>query len=458
MKKTVYDRQFDIVVAGGGVSGAVAALAAARCGADVLVVEQTGYLGGTLTSCGVGPMMTFHAGEKQVICGIMQEIVETLQARGHSTGHVPDTKQYTDTVTPFNAEGLKAVLDDLLSNAGVTIMFHSFIGAVAREGDRVSALTVCNKDGLNTLKAKVFIDSTGDGDVASWAGATMTKGRESDGASQPLTMKMKYCNVDTKALKGHVLANIKDFPKMIEHVDLFSQDIPMDLEGFNREVAQAKADGELDIARENVLLFGTDREGEFIFNTTRVIGHDATCAMSLSDAERIGRRQCVQLDRFIRKYIPGFKNALLEYTGPSIGVRSSRQLVGSYILTAEDILVCKRFGSVIAHSGYPIDIHNPTGEGTASTFLQPGNYYDIPYEVMVCGEIANLIVTGRCCSVTFEAQASVRLTPSAGAMGQAAGIAASLAAREGGDVRSVNVSAVQSLLKSQGAFLEVAPV
>ena len=455
MKKPVYDRRYDIVVAGGGVSGAVAALAAARCGADVLVVEQCGYLGGTLTSCGVGPMMTFHAGEKQVILGIMQEIVDALKARGYSPGHVPDTKQYTDTVTPFNAEGLKVVLDDLLAKAGVTMLFHSFIGAAAREGDRISALTVCNKDGMNSLKARVFIDATGDGDVAAWAGAAMSKGRESDGASQPLTMKMKYCNVDTKALKAHVLANIKDFPKMIDHVDLFSRDIPMDLEGFNREVAQAKADGELDIARENVLLFGTDREGEFIFNTTRIIGHDATCAMSLSDAERMGRRQCVQLDRFIRKYIPGFKNALLEYTGPSIGVRSSRQLVGKYTLTAEDILACKRFDSVIAHSGYPIDIHNPTGEGTASTFLQPGSYYDIPYEVMLCGELSNLIVTGRCCSVTFEAQASLRLTPSVGAMGQAAGIAAAISAKEGGDVRTVNVSAVQSTLKSQGAFLRI---
>jgi len=454
LKDSVYGRQFDVVVAGGGVSGVAAAVAAARCGADVLVIEQAGFLGGTLTSCGVGPMMAFHAGEKQVVLGFMQEVVDELQARGHSPGHVLDTKQYVQTVTPFNVEGLKVVLDDLLTTAGVTLLFHTFIGAVAREGERLTGITVCNKDGLNIINAKVFIDATGDGDIAAWAGLDMTKGRLSDGAMQPLTMKMKYCNVDTKVLKDHVLNNLEDFPHMQKHAELLRQDIPIDLEGFIAEVAAAKAAGELDIARENILMFGTDREGEYILNTTRIIEHDATCAMSLCDAERIGRKQCVQLDRFMKKYVPGFENAMLQLTGPSIGVRSSRQLVGRYTITAEDILACKEFDSVIAHSGYPIDIHNPKGEGTASTFLtEKGSYYDIPYEVMICEPIANLIVTGRCCSATFEAQASLRLTPIVGAMGQAAGIAAAMAAGKDGDARSVDVSKVQDILKKQGAYL-----
>lgn len=456
MTNSIYDRQFDVVVAGGGVSGCAAAVAAARCGADVLVVEQSGYLGGTLTSCGVGPMMTFHAGDKQIIRGFMQEVVGALIKRGYSPGHVPDTKQYTDTVTPFNAEGLKLVLDELLTGAGATPLFHTFTGAVVREDNRITGLTVCNKDGLNLLKAKVVIDATGDGDIAAWAGAAMTVGRPEDGAAQPMTMKMKYCNVDTKALKAHVLTNLKDFPQMREHAELLRRDIPMDLEGFSGEVAQAKAAGELEIARENILMFSTDREGEYILNTTRIIEHDATNAASLSDAELIGRRQCNQLDRFLRKHVPGFKNALLEFTGPSVGVRGSRQLAGRYTLTAEDILACRHFDSVIAYSGYPIDIHNPKGEGTTSTFLSKrGSYYSIPFEIMVCEEIANLVVTGRCCSATFEAQASLRLTPSAGAMGQAAGIAAAQAAATGCDVGSVDVAAVQAMLKEQGAYLEV---
>lgn len=452
---SLYNRVYDILVAGGGVSGSAAAIAAARAGASVIVVEQNGYLGGTLTVCGVGPMMTFHAGEKQVIGGIMQEIVEALVNRGYSPGHVPDTKQYTDTVTPFNAEGLKLVLDDLLTEAGATLLFHSFIGAVTREGGRITGVTVCNKDGLNTLRAKAFIDATGDGDIAAWSGAAMAKGRPGDGAAQPMTMKMKYLGVSTERLKGHVLANLEDFPFMKPHESLLRQDIPMDLEGFDAEVKAAKASGELDMARENILMFATDREGEYILNTTRIIYHDATSAESLSKAELLGRKQCFQLDRFVRKRIPGFENAQLEFTGPSVGVRGSRQLAGRYTLTAEDILSRKRFKSVIAHSGYPIDIHNPKGEGTATTFLnERGGYYDIPYEVMFCDEIENLLVTGRCCSATFEAQASLRVTPSAGAMGQAAGAAAAQAVSKTGDVRNVDVQELQKALRRQGAYIE----
>lgn len=453
---SVYDQLFDVVVAGAGVSGCAAAVSAARAGATVLVIEKNGYAGGTLTACGVGPMMTFHAGDKQVIQGFMQEVVDRLVQEGFSPGHVPDTKQYTDTLTPFNAEGLKLVLDNLLAQSGCTVLFHTFTGAVLREGDAITGITVCNKDGLNTLRGKIYIDATGDGDIATWAGVPMQKGRLEDNASQPMTMKMKYCGVDTTALKAHVLEHIEDFPAMQPHVELFRQDIPMDLEGFHKEVAAAKAAGTLSIARENILLFGTDRPGEFILNTTRIIDHDATDALSLSQAERVGRQQCAQLDRFLRSSIPGFANALLEMTGPSIGVRGSRQMKGMYTLTAEDILTRKRFPSVIAHSGYPIDIHNPKGEGTASTFLaERGTYYDIPLEIMISHELANLLVTGRCASTSFEAQASIRVTPSVGAMGQAAGVAAAQAALCGGDVRKADAAEVQQVLLEQGAFLEI---
>ncbi len=455
MERAIYTRPYDVVVVGGGVSGCAAALAAARNGASVLVLEQGSCLGGTLTSCGVGPMMTFHAGEKQVIQGVMQELVEELVRRGWSVGHVPDTKQYTSTVTPFDAEGLKLVLDEALAAAGCEVLFHTFMGAVAVRDGSVEKLTVCNKDGLNTVSAKIYIDASGDGDVAAWAGARITKGRPEDGASQPMTMKMKYCDVDTEALKGHVLAHPERFGRLSPHFDLFRRNIPIDLEGFDEEFSQAKAGGTLSIRRENVLLFGTGRSGEYILNTTRIVDHDATDAASLSDAERTGRRQCAELDRFLRAKVPGFEHALLEFTGPSVGVRGSRQLVGRYTLTAEDILARRRFDDVIAHSAYPIDIHNPKGEGTASTFMsEPGTYYSIPYSIMVCGEIKNLLVTGRCVSSTFEAQAAIRTTPTVGALGQAAGTAAALAAAGDGDVRAVDISTLQRTLAAQGAYLE----
>lgn len=128
MQDNIYTGHWDIVVVGGGVSGCAAALAAARKGAEVLVLEQNGFLGGSLTACGVGPMMTFHAGDKQVIKGIMQELVEDMVVRGYSVGHIPDTKQYTSTITPFQSEGLKLILDEKLAEAGCQILFHTFAG------------------------------------------------------------------------------------------------------------------------------------------------------------------------------------------------------------------------------------------------------------------------------------------------------------------------------------------
>lgn len=455
MKEMDYTVPYDVLVAGGGVSGCAAALAAARNGAKVLVLEQRGYLGGTLTGCGVGPMMTFHAGNKQVILGIMEELVEELVRRGQSPGHVPDTKQFTSTITPFDAEGLKLLLDEKLAEAGCTVLFHTFLGAVQTEGGSISGVTVCNKDGMRTLCARVYIDATGDGDLAAWAGAPMTKGRQEDGAAQPMTMTMKYCGVDTATLKGYVLAHPERFPKLAPYAELFRQPIPVDLEGFDAEFAQAKQAGELSIRRENVLMFATGRPGEYILNTTRILGHDATSAASLSDAEREGRRQCAELDHFLRQRMPGFAHAMLEYTGPSVGVRSSRQLAGRYTLTARDILTRCRFSDTIAHSAYPVDIHNPDGEGTTAVFLkEPGTYYAIPYGMMVCDQLSNLLVTGRCVSATFEAQAAIRLTPSAGAMGQAAGVAAAMAACGNGHTGEVDVRELQRRLREQGAFVE----
>lgn len=453
----IYKEMYDVIVVGGGVSGTVAAIAAARAGAKALLVEQTGYLGGTLTSCGVAPMMTFFAGDKQVIKGLMQEIVDRLTARGSSCGHIEDTTRYVKYITPFDAEGLKLVLDEMVRDSGCEVLFHTFTGGVATENGAISAVAVCNKDGLHELRAKVYIDATGDGDIMAWAGEDYIKGRPQDGAAQPMTMKMKYCNVDTVALKAYIRSHLEEFPRLEHNLDLLETDAPLAVAGFDALFRQAKEAGELSIPREDVLMFETCRPGEFVVNTTRLLNCDATDATSLTRAEFEGRRQCAQLDRFFRTRVPGFERALLEFTGPSVGIRGSRQLAGKYVLTADDVLNAKRFPSVIAHTGYPIDIHNPDGEGTTTHYIGENGgrtYYDIPYEVLVPRRTGNLLVTGRCVSVSFEAQASIRLTPSSGAMGQAAGIAAALAAKSGITVSEVDVGEIQRLLIDNGAYLE----
>lgn len=169
----------------------------------------------------------------------------------------------------------------------------------------------------------------------------------------------------------------------------------------------------------------------------------------------MGRKQCRELELFVKKYIPGFENAIVESTGPSIGVRGSRQIVGLYTLTAADILSQTPFEDTIAHSGYPIDIHNPDGEGTKHEKLEWGGMYSIPYRCLVTPSLHNVIVIGRCLSATFEAQAAVRTTPTTGAIGHAGGVAAAQAALHDLNVQEVDVAKVQQVLKEQGAYLEV---
>lgn len=454
--KSIYENIYDIVIVGGGIGGATSAVSAAREGAKVLLIEKCGYLGGALTSCGVGPMMSFHAGGKQVILGLGEEIIERLKKIGGTPGHIPDAKLYCETVTPFNSEKLKLVLEQMLLEAGCDILYHTSIGDVITENGKIISLLACNKDGINKISGKVFIDASGDGDIAHWSGAKTIFGREDEEIAQPMTMNMKYCGVDRQKLYDFIVENNDRYPMLTDGRNPFAPKIPLDVMGFKPEFKEARDKGELSFERGNVLMFETDRPGEFILNTTRVLNHKSTDAVSLSDAEIIGRKQCYELDLFMKKYAPGFENATLEITGPSIGVRSSRQLVGRYVLTADDLLDKVDFEDKIAHSGYPIDIHNPSGAGGDDRFITGENpYYCIPYRVMVCDEISNLIVTGRCISTTFEAQSAVRTTPTISAMGHASGIAAAMAVKDENDTRTIDIKVLQKRLVETGAYLEI---
>ncbi|MGZ9583353.1 FAD-dependent oxidoreductase [Paenibacillus marinisediminis] len=449
------NKRYDVVIVGGGISGAMAAIAASAVGAKTLIVESHGFLGGTLTANGVGPMMTFHAGEKHVIKGFTDQLIERLKKLNKSPGHIFDTVGFTYSVTPFDAEAMKHELELMVTEAGADILYHTMLTGVQTENGRIISITLCNKSGLSEIEASVFIDGSGDGDLSVGAGAAYTKGRESDGAMQPLTLKMKMYNVDIPRVKAYVHAHPEDFPNYKGDTSIIEKAPRLSIAGFDSLFKKAKARGEISIPRENILFFETNNAGEVILNTTRIIGHDATDAFSLSRAEIEGRRQCRELEYFVRKYIPGFEHAVVESTGPSIGVRSSRQIVGMYTLTVEDLLGQRLFEDTIAHSGYPVDIHSPDGEGTKYQKLEWGGMYSIPYSCMITKTVKNLIVIGRCISATFEAQAAMRTTPTTGAIGQAGGVAAALAVKDAVDVQDVDIKRVQTILKEQGAYLEI---
>jgi ribulose 1,5-bisphosphate synthetase/thiazole synthase len=444
---------YDVIIVGGGISGTMAAVGAARSGANILIIEKYGFLGGMLTAAGVGPMMTFHAGNEQVIRGTTGELIDRLVTKGKSPGHQFDTTGFTYTVTPFDVEGMKLELENMVAGEGGEILYHTMLAGTEVIDGNIQSITVCNKAGLSKLQAKVFVDATGDADLSTWAGVEYTKGRESDGATQPMTMNMRMMDVDIGKVRAFVKEHPEEFPLLKGDVSIIDRAQRLSIAGFVNILKKAKMQGDFSIQREDILFFEANTPGEVIVNTSRVIGYDANDPWSLSQAEREGRKQSLQLEKFLKKCVPGFENAVLVSTGPQIGIRSSRQIKGFYTLTAEDIIQCKDFPDVIAHSGYPIDIHNPTGAGTEYKKLDWGKFYSIPYRCLVNEKIRNIITVGRCISASFEAQASIRLTPSMGAVGQAGGVAAAMAAKDGISTCKIDVKALQKELIRQGSYI-----
>ncbi len=393
-------------------------MSAARNGADTMLVERYGFLGGMATAGLVNPFMPWHAGEEQIIGGIFQEILDRLAAKG---GLCPERQSI------FDPEILKIVADEICLESGVKILLHSFVAGADVGGSLIDSVSISDKAGGQSISAQMYVDATGDADLSYMAGVPCEKGRDSDGLAQPMTLNFRMAGVDLGRLPPR--------------------------EKINELYSNAKRDGRLDCPRENVLLFRTTRSGELHFNTTRVTRVDGTSAEDLTKAEIEARRQVRQLAAFLTADVPGFENAYLQMTAVQIGVRESRRIVGEYVMTVEDVLEGRKFQDCIARGSYPVDIHNPDGEGTVIRHLRPGESYDIPYRCIVPLKIDNLLVAGRPISTTHEAHSSTRIMPICFAVGEAAGAAAAMCVRTGGVPRALDVSDLQAALVAHGANL-----
>jgi len=455
------EKCFDIIIVGGGISGSLAGISAARNGADVLVVEQEGYLGGMLTAAGVGPMMSFHAGDVQIIKGLADELITRLYSKGKSTGHIFDTTGYVPTVTPFDAEAMKRELETMLLESGGTVLYHTMLADVQTQDSKIVGITVCNKQGLVNFQAKVFIDATGDADLSAWAGVACVKGRASDGLCQPMTLNMKFTNVAIDKVKAFVKENPEQFSRINNHIEIIDKSSRLSIGGFEGLFKDAVDEGRITFKRStDVLFFETNNEGEVIVNTTRVINCDPTNPVDLTKAEIEGRRQASELEQFFINCVPGFEHASFVVSGPRIGVRSSRQIIGLYTLTKNDIIECKKFEDRIAYCAYPVDVHPPEGIAPAKTeneYIPRGFSFTIPYRSLINSSIDNLITVGRCISATYEAQGAIRTTPTVGAIGQAGGAAASIAVKLEIPVSKVPIEKLHDLLISQGAYMNDNP-
>ncbi len=445
----------DVLVVGGGPAGLGAALGAAATGAEVALVERYGFLGGNATAALVMPMMSFHSETRAagksgpeaslrllptdhgpgtpVISGVLELFVRALLDAGGAIR----PSQATGYTVPFDPEQYKSTALELLDGAGVSFLLHALasgvVGGTAPEG-----VVFETKSGPLVIRARAIVDCTGDGDVAAAAGARFEVGRTEDGLVQPMTLMFRMVEFDRPSFAAYIH----------EHPDQWQGVL-----GLWELVRRAEDAGELELPREEILMFATPHEREVSVNSTRVSGVLGTDVWQLTKAEWESQRQMRQIGEFLRRRVPGFARAYIAQSGTTIGVRETRRIIGDYQLTAEDILTARQFEDGIARGSYPIDIHDPQGKGTVLRRLPAGGAYDIPLRCLLPQGVERVLVAGRCISGTHEAHASYRVTPIAMATGQAAGVCAALASAGGERPRDIDYRDVQAHLVRQGANL-----
>ncbi len=451
--QSMYDTHYDLIVVGGGIAGSMAAVAAGRLGLKVLLIEEEGYLGGSLTACGTGPMMTFHAGEKQVVRGLVDEMIQRLVQKGLSVGHIVDSTGYTYTVTPFDSEGMKRELELMCLQADVQLLYHTTVVETTVEKGLLCSLKCLCAGSLFRVQGTYYIDASGDADLIAMAGIPFEQGRETDGKDQPLTMNFKLVDVDLSVIRNLMDSDVELFPFLAPKAGLQHQASRLSFSGFQQIMLEGIEKGEITFDRDIVLCFETNAFNEVIVNMTRVLGKNPVKPLELTEAELEGRRQVWELYGFLKTHVPGFEKARMTFSGPRIGVRSSRRLKGVYRITAEDLLHETIFDDAISACGYPIDIHSPDGAATDSTFLRDGGYYTIPLRSLLNTHVPNVVAAGRNISCEFAAHASLRVSPSAGAVGQGAGTAVALAVQEKTDLFHLDLDVLHATLRKAGVFV-----
>lgn len=435
MNKAIGYKEADVVVAGAGPGGVCAAIAAARCGARVLLVEQLGFPGGM-----------FSGGNMSVAncwpwAGLGREIFDRLKGKGAAISHPDDPPNYpifhfgsySWRNVPYDPEMVKIVLFEMLEEAGVHLLLHSYVTGAVVEDKTVRGVTVENKSGRHVIRGKVICDGTADGDVAASAGAPFVKGQGDEKRLFAMSMLVRLSRVD--------------WPR----VSSYSTQDP----GWDKAIAKAISAGDLPHysirTRGMVPYWGHPRpemahlwweDGALLWGGT-VEGVDGTDADSLTRAEVECRKQWMSEVRFLQKCIPGFENVRIENSGVTVGVRVSRHIVGEYTYTGYDILEEREFEDTVAY--------------IVPLFLA------VPYRCLVPKDVDNLLISCRAISTTPGQTGSgptlgsyndMKSIPTVMTYGEAAGTAAALCAKLGVAPRALDAKLLQETLREHGAFLE----
>lgn len=437
--------EVDVLIAGGGPAGLMAAQAASDGKRKVMVVENRGFLGGNLT---IGLPILAFLGPKgnHIIKGYPQKFIDRLRERGAASGHKP-CRLHT-SFTMVDSEEVKNLAFEVMEECGVDVLLYAFVADVIVEEGVVKGVIIESKAGREAILAKTVIDCTGDGDVAFRAGVECTKGGE-DGGMQPPTLMFNMRGVEVQALRDAIVNHpeVYDMDRMPPEQFKEGHFITV---GLRNQLNKAREEG-LDLPVARTILITGLAEDEIWVNMTRVSGVDSTLPESYTYGEQTAHKQMKKVIEYLRKYVPGFADAWLDKVCPFMGIRESRVIKGRYVLTAEDIIALKKFDDVIAIAGYPVDIHHSTGGDC--TMIYCDDAYDIPYRVLVPEKIGGLLVAGRCSSMNHEAMAATRVMSTCMALGEAAGTAARLALDAGVAVADVDVKALQEELLKNDVFL-----
>ena len=433
--------EFEVVVLGGGPAGIAAASAAARNGARVLLAERYGFLGGMGTAAGVTNFCGLHANVfgtiRQVVHGVADDLLDRMrELEGLNEPHLIFGKTWAQA---YDMSAFKCAADALLVADGVQLLFHALAAGVLKAADgHIETLLLETKSGRLAVRAKQFIDCSGDADLAHWAGVPTEKGDEQGHMLYP-TLMFRVGNVDA-AKAGEAW---KTIPTLMDAVE---------------------AAGEFSFPRRGAIVRPQRHAYEWRVNVTQLknpdgSATDGTDARSLSEGELEGRRQIVDYLRFLRRKVPGFEGAYALDIAPQLGIRETRRLVGEAMLSGDDVLNCVDFDDTIGVNGWPLEMHVAGDVKWAwPPIPESRGYNHLPYRMLLprrasAGGVDNLLVAGRCASMTHDGQSAARVTGACFVMGQAAGTAAALATRQRRSVHDLDIPELQRTLVEQGAFL-----
>jgi hypothetical protein len=431
-RRTPVAMDVDICVVGGGAAGVAAAVSAAQCGARVALVERYGFLGGTLTTVSLGSICGLYSVKGREVTPVVGGFVDQVVRELDQLGGRGETVHWLKTASlPYDLFRMKVALDRLTAIDGLDVMLHSLVVDVAKDGELLTHVLVETREGRVAIRARQFIDCSGDADLCARSGAPFDLDLEN--LQQPTAM-FRMMDVDAEAVAR------------------------TDRAALHQHLERAVNDG-LDLPRTAGGVF-MERPGLVHLNITKVSIDGAAphplSSRELTKAERLGREQVLLYERAFNQYVPGYASARVLDTGAAIGVRESRRILGEYVLTGEDVLGLARFPDAIACCAWPMEDH-AAGRATRWVWLEEGGHFQIPYRSLLPRGVDNLLVAGRCASADHAAQASIRVTAQCFAMGEAAGVAAATAVDQGCRPADVPAHELRHALQARGAIIETTP-